>query len=255
MINGFKGIVPILGTMLLFSLQAHAATITEGFEGSSYDVATTGNGAATLSSSQVHSGSQSLNMSLTTGSDYARVKLGESGLTLGQITGANYWVYNNGADITGNTGAAVPYVIFSINCNTCGGNDNTLAVMWDPASLGIYPTPNTWTNIVVDPNTTLFHVEGDTAGIANASHTTLAAISNSLDGGDLWGSFSVDFVRIGFGQEGNDGKASNFFVDDLTIDAASTTPLPAALPMFASGLGALGFLGCRRKKKAVGLAA
>jgi hypothetical protein len=71
----------------------------------------------------------------------------------------------------------------------------------------------------------------------------------------LWGSFSVDFVRIGFGQEGNDGKASNFFVDDLTIDTASTTPLPAALPMFASGLGALGFLGWRRKRKAAALAA
>jgi hypothetical protein len=36
--------------------------------------------------------------------------------------------------------------------------------------------------------------------------------------------------------------------------AASATPIPAALPLFASGLGALGFFGRRRKKKAAALA-
>jgi hypothetical protein len=34
----------------------------------------------------------------------------------------------------------------------------------------------------------------------------------------------------------------------------SATPLPAALPLFASGLGALGLLGWRRKRKAAALA-
>jgi hypothetical protein len=33
-------------------------------------------------------------------------------------------------------------------------------------------------------------------------------------------------------------------------DSVSTVPLPAALPLFATGLGALGLLGWRRKKKA-----
>ena len=32
----------------------------------------------------------------------------------------------------------------------------------------------------------------------------------------------------------------------------ATTPLPAALPLFATGLGALGLLGWRRKKTAAG---
>jgi hypothetical protein len=36
---------------------------------------------------------------------------------------------------------------------------------------------------------------------------------------------------------------------------ATTTPLPAALPLFATGLGALGLLGWRRKRKAAALAA
>jgi hypothetical protein len=37
----------------------------------------------------------------------------------------------------------------------------------------------------------------------------------------------------------------------LTPSPVSTTPLPAALPLFASGLGALGFLGWRKKRRAV----
>lgn len=34
-----------------------------------------------------------------------------------------------------------------------------------------------------------------------------------------------------------------------TISAVSTTPLPAALPLFAGGLGVLGFAGLRKKRK------
>jgi len=36
---------------------------------------------------------------------------------------------------------------------------------------------------------------------------------------------------------------------------APTTPLPATLPLFATGLGAFGLLGWRRKKRAAALAA
>jgi hypothetical protein len=40
----------------------------------------------------------------------------------------------------------------------------------------------------------------------------------------------------------------------LTGSEFSQTPLPAALPLFAGGLGALGLLGWRRKKKAAAFA-
>jgi len=33
------------------------------------------------------------------------------------------------------------------------------------------------------------------------------------------------------------------------ISGSTTTPLPAALPLFASGLGAMGLFGCRKKRK------
>lgn len=36
----------------------------------------------------------------------------------------------------------------------------------------------------------------------------------------------------------------------FTLDATAITPLPAALPLFASGLGVLGFFDWRRKRKA-----
>jgi PEP-CTERM motif-containing protein len=47
--------------------------------------------------------------------------------------------------------------------------------------------------------------------------------------------------------------------DERNVDAnagfASATPLPAALPLFASGLGAMGLFGWRRKRKASSIAA
>lgn len=51
---------------------------------------------------------------------------------------------------------------------------------------------------------------------------------------------------------GSIGSESFQILGDAGI---GTTPLPAALPLFASGLGGLGLLGWRRKKKAAALAA
>jgi hypothetical protein len=50
------------------------------------------------------------------------------------------------------------------------------------------------------------------------------------------------------------GPFPNQFVEFVSFDGSvSIIPLPAALPLFASGLGALGLLGWRRKKKATTL--
>jgi probable HAF family extracellular repeat protein len=59
---------------------------------------------------------------------------------------------------------------------------------------------------------------------------------------------------VGYGAELNDPQNSLAFL--LTPDPPlAETPLPAALPLFATGLGALGLLGWRRKRKHAALAA
>ncbi len=70
--------------------------------------------------------------------------------------------------------------------------------------------------------------------------------------GGTWqnGSFNVtatgsDTLTIGF--QDNPGYIA---FDNVSVTSVSATPLPAALPLFASGLGGLGLLGWRKKKKA-----
>ena len=70
--------------------------------------------------------------------------------------------------------------------------------------------------------------------------TTIIAISDlGTLPGDVNGSFS-------------NGTVSQFAQDHLDApEVSSATPLPAALPLFVSGLGALGLLARRRKRKAI----
>jgi hypothetical protein len=53
----------------------------------------------------------------------------------------------------------------------------------------------------------------------------------------------------------NPGQFDNFFIGSFLVSEVSAVPLPAAFPLFASGVGALGLLGWRRKRKAAALAA
>lgn len=64
------------------------------------------------------------------------------------------------------------------------------------------------------------------------------------------GIYSVLFGNGTFASNNNDpvGYVITFNVTETTPPVE--TPLPAALPLFATGLGAMGFLGWRRKKKA-----
>jgi hypothetical protein len=56
------------------------------------------------------------------------------------------------------------------------------------------------------------------------------------------------------GVTGPPGLAETINFDNLAV-RINDVPLPAALPLFATGLGALGLLGWRRKKRAAALAA
>jgi len=65
---------------------------------------------------------------------------------------------------------------------------------------------------------------------------------------------SVSFLNLdhlSFNQSGAVAARSLELSPDVGNSAA---PLPAALPLFATGLGGLGLLGCRRKWKAQAVA-
>jgi len=67
------------------------------------------------------------------------------------------------------------------------------------------------------------------------------------------GGISQDaFAIVNANQVGGPGNAVNWALTDTSTLGA--TPLPAALPLFATGLGALGLLARRRKRKSVAVA-
>jgi len=67
------------------------------------------------------------------------------------------------------------------------------------------------------------------------------------------GSYLVDINTTSWTSNSSVPLLSGFGA--LAVSTGGETPLPAALPLFATGLGCLGLLGWRRKRKAQGLAA
>lgn len=129
--------------------------------------------------------------------------------------------------------------------------DNQIWAYWGTGS-GSYTNPN--------PNNTW----GNTGNLAGSSNVSF--FSNGFGGytstypGDTWaqllanvGSTIVAYIVLDLDAGWLADQhllVNNFTVNGDVFSATSATPLPAALPLFASGLGALGLLGWRRKRKA-----
>ncbi|MGZ5835324.1 MAG: PEP-CTERM sorting domain-containing protein [Xanthobacteraceae bacterium] len=97
-------------------------------------------------------------------------------------------------------------------------------------------------------NTTVGAVFSLSLGLQIFADSSILSTSNTADYSNTARLF-IDFTEAGAFFNADSGH--NY------ISAAiepSATPVPAALPLFATGLGALGFLGWRRKKKTAALA-
>ena len=105
----------------------------------------------------------------------------------------------------------------------------------------------------------------DSASVLYAFINTSFA-SNAPSGGTgatITGTLPYTLESFSFMGTGSDvlsiaayNNKSYYYVDDVSISGGTTpptVPLPSALPLFATGLGALGLLGWRRKKRAAPL--
>jgi hypothetical protein len=169
---------------------------------------------------------------------------------------------------------------------TCvsGAHAATTTVTWDITASGfglIFSPGNNAGAPPFDPVTEEFSVTFDPTVTVNPTSTGLNIISFSLpyssqfswdpsSGGDLV--VATEAFIDGFGDDPNTygiflseplastSSASFMYADssgnlweasDVTAVAVAATPLPAALPLFAGGLGLFGFFGARKRRKAL----
>ena len=119
-----------------------------------------------------------------------------------------------------------------------GLTGTTGIVSWNPALFIYYPS-----------GATASYAE---APLVSASIPAAMPLVVSLPSGDfplsgsgLWGALLASGGSYGGSPEGTVDYSVTFAV----AGGPGVVPLPAALPLFASGLGALGILGLRRKRK------
>jgi hypothetical protein len=158
--------------------------------------------------------------------------------------------FTGGVILTNEASQTTDYSNVYATCNFCGGPTltNPLVVTFSQ------PIHNFQIDI-------LNAIAGNYEVYDNAGHTdffSLATTGGSLQtvGFAATGTV-VDIAYLNNPQSAYGAGNWDFAIDNVTFDQplSSATPLPAALPLFATGLGAMGLLGWRRKRKNAALAA
>ncbi len=218
---------------------------TQGFEGTGYNFYNDPGSAAGTTASVAHSGDQSAQFTLDdTHFAYTRWKsedLSSYGWKLGDVT-ASAWEMRTYGQST-----LAPYFLFTIK--TPDTNQETLAIQFLMPGIG----DNVWTLNTVDRDTTTFHVVGDRTGLAAGTFSSSGTQGTLNDlaateytPGVLWGSFDIQYVRIGVGLW-DTSQTYNGYADDVTIGSASAAPEPGSILLLTSGLIGLAFAARRRK--------
>jgi len=122
----------------------------------------------------------------------------------------------------------------------------TSPVTYGSGSSGSTSLTKTWTDAFGTFTETMTSFTADRSS-ANAITLDFAGTLTSTSGIN-----EPAFMILSANQVGGPGHVVGW---TLTNTSVSPTPLPAALPLFATGLGAMGLLGWRRKRKAAAIAA
>lgn len=149
----------------------------------------------------------------------------------------------------GNTGGTVTGEIFGLTNNATSAA-SAVDIYSVPAGYVVYGETlpfNTMTAANVSISLNSFTVVNDAITDAEFS----AGVDQPFPGPDWLLMLETDnYYDMGSIEVGKNGLQVQTFNAKFTLETA-TTPLPAALPLFASGFGALGLLGWRRKRKAI----
>jgi hypothetical protein len=157
----------------------------------------------------------------------------------------------NSTYIAGALGSGLMNNFFVFNLSNVSGSITSAALSIGNPPFGYVPSGQTdiYSNYdVTTPISTLIMSQSGSAGIS---------IFNDLGTGILYGSVALSLA--------DNGTQINIPLDSAAIAAIegaegesfaiggtlSTVPLPATLPLFATGLGAMGLISWRRKRKAV----
>jgi hypothetical protein len=180
---------------------------------------------------------------------------GASGLATMAYDGTNFWIGDysgtNNAYKYSPTGTLLSTVPLSNCTGYCDGleyaNGNLISNRFDGyASASAYDVYSTGGTLLT-PGFIQGHDTTGTTGIAfDGTYFYVSNVnSNTISVYDASGNYLYDITLQTGGY--------STLVEDLSVNYAAVlnpTPLPGALPLFASGLGALGLLGWRRKRKA-----
>jgi hypothetical protein len=146
------------------------------------------------------------------------------------------------------TGANDPYFLLAFfdGTNSLGqgaASDQILMLNFQPSTLSGNTMP-------LDPSLSLFNLYDNTTGVyLQAGQADTHTLDVWLALFPLIGNDQLQGIWIGEGLTAGDSGPESLTVNSLTV-----TPIPAALPLFASGAGVLGYFGWRRKKKALATA-
>lgn len=138
--------------------------------------------------------------------------------------------------------------------------DNALFVNHGPVTLGA----NTYPNANIGDDVTEGFSLTTNPALVPFLFQSISGNTIAVNGGTVTGSSTptaIAFYRVNpnmvyaFFDDSGAGPDRDFDdmvvrIELLTATSITPTPLPAALPLFASGLGAMGLLGWRRKRKA-----